>query len=198
MYRVGTGEAFEAGLESAYPIIVPSPQEAMAKRILDQLPPSPGAGRLPPGPRRKPRTGKRMPITSAHEKVIRDIIEDWSRPVFFWKEVVAEVNKRFGTNWHRQSLESKERIKKAFQAQKQSLREDAAKTRARKGRAGESTAQYLQRQLREANERADRLERDLIESRARLARWQHNAYLHGLSVEMLDAPLQQNDRGRSD
>lgn len=44
MLRSGASECFEAGLESAYSVIVPSAQEAMAKRILDEIGPSPGAG----------------------------------------------------------------------------------------------------------------------------------------------------------
>jgi hypothetical protein len=42
------------------------------------------------------------------------------------------------------------------------------------------------------------LTKALSESEARLARWRHNALLHRITVRMLAAPLQENDRGRSD
>jgi hypothetical protein len=31
-----------------------------------------------------------------------------------------------------------------------------------------------------------------------MARWRHNAFLHRVTVEQLDEPMQENDRGRSD
>jgi hypothetical protein len=31
-----------------------------------------------------------------------------------------------------------------------------------------------------------------------MARWRHNAYLHRMTIEQIDEPLQENDRGRSD
>lgn len=197
MYRVGTVGAFEAGLESAYPVIVPSAQEAMAKRILSELPPSPGAGRLPPEPRRKPRTGRRDPITTEDEKRIRDLIEEWRGPLK-WDLLTAEVNKRFRAKWHRQSLANHKRILKAFQDKKLELRKAARELGRSRGKSGESTVEYLRRQLRDAQEYAQELKGQLDAANARFARWQHNAYLLRIDVALLDRPLQENDRGRTD
>jgi hypothetical protein len=65
MLRSVASSHFEPAVESAYAVVVPSAKEAMAKRILGELGRSSGAGRGPPGPRKKPRTGKRMDIRDA-------------------------------------------------------------------------------------------------------------------------------------
>jgi hypothetical protein len=193
-----TSKRFEAGLESAYAVIVPSANEVMAKRILHDLGPAPGAGRLPPGPRRKPRSGRRMPITRDDVKTIRGIIEGWSQPKLTWELLGAVVQKSFGTGWHRQSLFAHPQIAAAFQAKKLELRKAAKTGRRPKRRTSDGTILYLEQQIRDATEEISELKKLLAEREAQLARWRHNAFLHGVSVAQLDEPLLPNDRGRSD
>jgi hypothetical protein len=198
MLRNEFNQPFEPGLESAYAVIVPSAKEAMARRILTQLGKAHGAGRLPPGPRRKPRTGKRPPITKDTANLIRELIEAWPHGTLSWEDVVVAVNKSFGTKWHRQSLANHGKIKAAFQAKKIELRKSAAAGLKPKARATDSTVEYLERQLKQATGQVVELRLQLQEAEARMARWRHNAYLRGLTLEQLETPMQENDRGRSD
>jgi hypothetical protein len=196
MLRNVSSECFEAGLESAYAVIVPSPKEAMAKRIFEHSK-APGAGRLPPGPRAKPRDVKRVPITKEAENRVREIIEEWPHPTLRWEDLLPVLNDEFRGDWQRQSLAKHPKIQKAFQTKKEELRL-AKLSGPRKSRTTDSTVEYLSKQVRALTEENAGLRAKLGEYEARMARWRHNAYLHRVTVEQLDEPLQENDRGRSD
>lgn len=196
MSDVVVSQCFEAGLESAYVGIVPSAKEAMAKRILGELGQAPGAGRMPPGPRRKPRTGGRAPITKEAENRVREIIEEWSQPRLRWEDLLPVLNKEFRGDWQRQSLAKHPKILRAFQAKKKDLRQ--AKLTGRKPPTADSTVEYLKIQVRALTEEIEGLKAKLAQYEIRMARWRHNAYLHRVTIEQLDAALQENDRGRSD
>jgi hypothetical protein len=187
---------FGSGLESAYAVFVPSLKEEMAKRYFEREGPAPGAGKLPPNPRAKPQSRrKRTRIWKDTQNRIREIIEEWPHPTIDWDSVIPVANNEFKANWIRQSLQRHPRLLKAFQDRKAELKrlaEAAGATAKRK----DSDVEYLDGQVRELEEANAGLKARLVEYEARFARWQRNAYLHGLSVEQLDAPLQENDRGR--
>lgn len=197
MSGVVASQCFGAGLESAYAGIVPSAKEAMAKRILGELGQAPGAGRMPPTPRRKPRFAGRVPITREAENRVREIIEEWPHPRLRWEDLLPVVNKEFRGDWQRQSLAKHPKILRAFQLKKEELRQ-AKLSGQRKTSTADSTVEYLKTQVRELTEENEGLKAKLAEYETRMARWRHNAYLHRVTIEQLDAPLQENDRGRSD
>jgi hypothetical protein len=142
MLRNVSSECLEAaGLESAYAVIVPSAKEAMAKRVFERSKTS-DAGRLPPGPRAKPRPGKRVPITNAAENRVRAMIEDWPHPTLRWEDLLPILNKEFHGDWPRQSLAKHAKIQTAFQSKKEALRQARLKG-PRKGRTADSTVEYL-------------------------------------------------------
>jgi hypothetical protein len=196
MLRNVSSECFEAGLESAYAVVVPSAKEAMAKRIFERSK-APGAGRLPPGPRAKPRAGKRVPITKEAENRVREIIEEWPHGTLRWEDLLPILNKEFHGDWQRQSLAKHDKIQTAFQRKKEELRQALLKD-PQKSRTANSTVEYLNKQLRLLTEENADLKGRLRDQEARMARWRHNAFLHRVTVEQLDEPMQENDRGRSD
>jgi len=95
MLRNVSSECLEAGLESAYAAIFPSVKVMMAKRILKKLGNAPGAGRMPPEPRRKARSGKRIRIDRRMVNRVREIIEEWPGTRIDWVDVVAAANREF-------------------------------------------------------------------------------------------------------
>lgn len=196
MLRNELHQSFEPALESAYAVIVPSVKEAMAKRVFERSKLS-GAGRLPPGPRAKPRPGKRVPITKDAENRVRAIIEDWPHPTLRWEDLLPILNKEFHGDWQRQSLAKHSKIQTAFQRKKEELRQARLKG-PRKSRTADSTVEYLDKQVRLLTEENADLKGKLRDQEARMARWRYNAFLHRVTVEQLDEPMQPNDRGRSD
>jgi hypothetical protein len=168
----------------------------MAKRVFERSKTS-DAGRLPPGPRAKPRPGKRVPITNAAENRVRAMIEDWPHPTLRWEDLLPILNKEFHGDWPRQSLAKHAKIQTAFQSKKEALRQARLKG-PRKGRTADSTVEYLDKQVRLLTEENADLKGRLRDQEVRMARWRHNAFLHRVTVEQLDEPMQENDRGRSD
>jgi hypothetical protein len=141
--------------------------------------------------------GKRVPITKEAENRVREIIEEWPHPTLRWEDLLPVLNKEFRGDWQRQSLAKHRKIQTAFQAKKEELRE-AKSIGPLKSRTADSTVEYLNKQVRALTEENAGLKAKLGEYEARMARWRHKAYLHRVTVEQLDEPLQENDRGRSD
>ncbi len=99
----------------------------MAKRILDSLPRAKGAGRMPPGPRKKPRPkpqGIRYIITGRIVEDIRKLILAWEYPTITWEAARSAVNTKFKAEWTQQALSKHPKILKAFQATKKRLRDE--------------------------------------------------------------------------
>ncbi len=108
-----------------------------------------------------------------------------------------EVFHRLGKKWTRQALSSHSKIRFAFQHQKTALRH--AKLAPRKVKSdGKYGGDDLARLLRDANETIDELRQEIAILKARFVRWQNNAAEYRISVDQLDKPLQQIDRGRTD
>ena len=193
MLRNELHQSFEPALESAYAVIVPSAKEMMAKRILTKLGKAPGAGRMPPEPRRKVHRAKRIRIDRRMVSRVREIIEDWPGPRIDWVDVVAAANREFKANWTRQSLAFHDKIQKAFREKKK----DLAKSKPAP-RSADITVEFLEHQVRKLTDENLQLRIKLATTEARMARWRQNAFLHRLTVEQLDEDMQENDRGRSD
>jgi hypothetical protein len=193
MLRNELHQSFDPALESAYAVIVPSAKEMMAKRILTKLGKAPGAGRMPPEPRRKVLRGKRIRIDRRMVNRVREIIEEWPGTRIDWVDVVAAANREFKANWTRQSLAFHDKIQKAFREKKK----DLAKAKPAR-RSGDITVEFLEHQVRKLTDENLQLRIKLATTEARMARWRQNAFLHRLTIEQLDEDMQENDRGRSD
>ncbi|WP_131868840.1 hypothetical protein [Bradyrhizobium sp. Y-H1] len=196
MLNPSSQDPFETRAESAYPFD-PSAKDLMAKRILEGLGKQPGAGRVPRTTARRGARGRRVHISKADENIIRTIIEEWSRPEMGWEDVVEAVEQRLGRNWTRQALGSHSKIKLAFQHKKEELKNAKLGRKLRRSRV-DADYQRMAKFTQDIGEVVEGLRKRIEILEARFARWRHNAYLHRLTVEQLDAPLQENDRGRTD
>jgi hypothetical protein len=173
----------------------------MAKRILDSMPRAKGAGRMPPTPRSAPRKKSddtRPVISRAIKQRIRLMILDWDKPRITWEAVLAETERQHHGRWTRQALSNHKVLLKAFQDTKKRLKQEAS-TGPRSSKPANSSIDMMQGRIRYLQERVAELEKTVEKYKAQFIRWQVNAYNEkGLTIEMLDAPLQPNNRGRSD
>jgi hypothetical protein len=174
----------------------------MAKRVLDSLPRAKGAGKLPPGPRKKPRPvpiGMRYIISGKVVEEIRKLILAWPHPTMTWESVRSAVNTKFKAEWTRQALSNHAPILKAFQVTKNRLRgERDASPKRRKTLTRDSTVPVLQGRIRFLEDRVLELEGEIHEYRTQFLRIQQNAYLLGVSMPKLMKSTEPGDRGRSD
>lgn len=175
----------------------------MAKRILQGLPRAKGAGRMPPARRAaatpRPRGKKRLRIIKETKQRIRDIIVDWKGEEFSWDLLMAVINNEFKGEWAPQSIAKHADLQRLFQLTKERVRTAAAnKAKGKKKRPVDSTAEFFEHQIDLLKRENADLKTRLAETEARMARWRKNASLNRVSVAMLDAELQHNDRGRSD
>jgi hypothetical protein len=183
----------------------------MAKRVLDTLPRSRGAGRMPPGPRPKPpkRSGPRFTITPSVEKWIRDTILAWPGPDIGWEEVRDRVKKKYPNGvWARQSLARHEVVQKAFQAAKKRLAEEEAHRKAQEhiritGKAPKpakpksGTEEYMRDRIQFLEGENRQLNDENKTLKDRFIRWQRNAFMAGITAEQLDRPVRPIDRGQA-
>jgi hypothetical protein len=207
-----TSFSFGEPVESAYPSVPnPSPAELMAKRVIQSLPKSKGAGRMPPGPRKKPTQPDEIRVVIAGEpkKWLRQTILAWPGPTIEWEDVRAALQKKYPTaTWKRQSLYRHPVLRNAFRSAKLRLltereeRNEKALIEAgkatRKSRPKAGTDEFFQDRIAFLEAHVDRLEKENAGLKQRFVRWQRNAARHGLPMERLDRDIAQIDRGQAD
>jgi hypothetical protein len=169
----------------------------MAKRVHEK-----GAGKLPPGPRKKPRqmpTEGRVIISLAAEEWICKMIRSWRGKTISWEEIRAKANSKYTTTWTRQALSSHETIKKVFQAKKKQLLElkDAA-AGPRRAKPRNASVSVFQGRIKFLEDQVVELERKVADYQAQFVRWQQNAHLAGIPFSKLNKKIEGGDRGRSD
>lgn len=154
--------------------------------------------------RRSTPPGKRLLLVSesTHE-ALEELIEGW--PIesdLTWDALMKVINFRYGGEWTRQAVAKHEDLQKAFtkrQKQVVSFRRDKAKNVGRRiARTRDEEMAYLKKQIDLLNRENVDLQQRLDKAAARMNLWRHNAFLHRMTPHQLDAPMQENDRGRSD
>jgi hypothetical protein len=197
--------SFGGPAESAYPSIPnPSPAELMAKRIIDSLPPSKGAGRMPPSPRAKPPKddGIRQIINRPVKEWIRATILAWPGPTIGWEEVRNVVRKKYPNgDWKRQSLARHRRIQEAFNDTKVRLIRERDEAKSRAGQATKPKAgsdEFLQNRIEFLEESVRKTEAENDRLKQQFVRWQRNAFAAGMTMQQLDRPALRIDRGQAD
>ncbi len=138
-----------------------------------------------------------MQISKSDENIIRTIIEEWPGSDMRWEDIVATVQRELKREWTRQALASHDKIKLAFQHKKEELK-NAKLGKRRIRRKSDADYHAMAKFNQDVGELVENLRKRIEILEARFARWRQNAYLHRLTIEQLDAPLQENDRGRSD
>lgn len=163
------------------------------------------------GRRRPVRKGKRssppgkwrLLISESTHDVILEIILNW--PIdspLSWPRLMAVVNHRFQGDWKRQTLAKHKLLQDAFSKRHDEvsdyLREQAKNNGKRVSRTRDEEVEYLKKQLQLVNRENEDLKQRLKVAGERMDLWRHNAFLHRMTPQQLDAPRQENDRGRSD
>lgn len=147
---------------------------------------------------RRLRTEKRRrSINSVVEKRILTAISTWppNQPLS-WEALLDVLERDLGHRWTRQGLAKRIEIKEAFQAKSRKVRSELAQKRPIAARPPETVVR---------DQYAERLKNELQEAKATIERYhelfityQYNAMILGLSVERLEAPMPQIDRGQTD
>jgi hypothetical protein len=136
---------------------------------------------------RKPAAHKRH-LSDKNIQQIIDLLDKWQGPLS-WETLLDAVAVTVGQRLTRQGLSNHERIKIAFQVRKAVGDPEARKTP--KGSLGVTAAQQKVTALQA---KVDRLEKENDLLLSQFARWCHNAALHGLDENKLNAALPPVDR----
>lgn len=123
--------------------------------------------------------------------LIVGLIDGWDGKLT-WEALCDAVEPVIGSRPTRQTLNSHEKIKRAFTHQKARLKSGFVST---KRPASLSIAEQRIRRLESENNRLERENARLLE---RFIRWQYNAHIFNVSAEKLDAPLPFVDRDSSE
>jgi hypothetical protein len=161
--------------------------------------------------RRKVRTGKRsspagkwrLLVGEATHDALEEIIEDW--PIdsdLTWGALMEVINLRYGGKWTRQAVAKHKKLQKAFTKRRKEIqthvRAKAENAEKRFARTRDEEVAYLKKQIELLNRENADMQQRLETAGERMSLWRHNAFLHRMTPQQLDAPRQENDRGRSD
>lgn len=130
-------------------------------------------------------------LTGKDLDVIVTLIDGWDGKLG-WEALCDAVESVIRFRPTRQTLSSHERIKSAYDSQKERLKSGFVST---KRPASLSIAEQRIRRLEAENSRLERENERLLE---RFMRWQYNAHKFGVPLEKLDAPLPAVDRQSSE
>jgi len=130
-------------------------------------------------------------LTVKNIDVLVALIDAWEGKLT-WEGLCNEGSKVIGSRPTRQTLNAHERVKNAYLSRKARIKSGHIST---KRPASLSIAEQRIRRLEGENNRLKEENERLLE---RFAKWQYNVYKHGMSKEMLDAPLPLIDRDSSE
>jgi prefoldin subunit 5 len=114
--------------------------------------------------------------------------------------LVKAISAEFKGDWERQSIAKYPHLQREFQKTQERIRKAQRDEKAgrRVSRTRDEQIEFFKRQIELLNRENADLKKQLAEAETRLAKWRHNALMHRITVRMLDQPMQENDRGRSD
>ena len=131
-------------------------------------------------------------LTESDIKSLINLIDGWNEDKITWHKICDHCTNILGWRPTRQTLYNNQRIKKAYDSKKKSLKYYGPK-------------KSLPSNLKTAAERIKRLENKverLTEQNNQLLEkfvvWQYNAYKYGINEHQLNEPLPRIDRERSD
>lgn len=115
------------------------------------------------------------------------LIDTWPEgTALTWEALRGLVESRLYLRPSRQTLHRQDRIRLAYRSRKDALRAGA-----------DGPRRFPNARLNRLDAENARLERELGAAHERLARWQYNAYKHGLTQQQLDAPMPRVDRAQA-
>lgn len=119
------------------------------------------------------------------------LIDAWEGKIT-WESLCEEGKKLVGFRPTRQTLNAHKKIKAAYLSRKEKLKAGFTPS---KRPASLAIAEQRIHRLESTNIRLEKENERLL---IQFVRWQYNAYKHGMSKEMLDAPLPPIDRDSSE
>jgi hypothetical protein len=119
------------------------------------------------------------------------VLDNWTKPKLTWDALTDELSLSGLPDYTRQALERQPLIKSAYSSMKISLRAENGGMRSTT-RARDSD---LCSKIRSLERKIQRLEKENSNLLERFLRWLHNANNSGLSIEQLELPLPEIERG---
>ena len=117
---------------------------------------------------------------------IVDLLDGWpSGTKLTWEALLRLIARRLRVHPTRQTLARHERVRTAYDTRKKALRDP---------RQPSCDQRVLKQTVRRLTVENDRLRAEIESCRERLARWQYNAYEHGLKKHDLEDPVPRIDR----
>lgn len=155
------------------------------------------------GERSSPPGKRRLLVTEATHDAIKEIIEGWPLDSELgWPVLMGVINVRYGGTWTRQAVAKHKKLQKAYTKRQKEIvdfrRAKASGKGKRVARTRDQEVVYLKKQIDLLNQENEDLKRQLETAGRRMNLWRNNAFLHRMTPQQLDAPMQENDRGRSD
>ena len=122
------------------------------------------------------------------------LIDNWSGPLA-WSDVIRKIEERSGNRYTRQARAKHESLQKAFQNRKSSSRTTGNN---RRSDSASSELKSAWQRIDNLEAENDRLKLENAKLLERFACWAYNANCKGLTEAMLDRPLLEPQRGRTD
>lgn len=150
----------------------------------------------PPGKRRLLVTEK------THDDILK-MIENWTlHQDLSWDVLMDLLGRTYHGKWTRAAVAKHPKLQDAFSTRHEEIRKfkraKAQNAGRRVARTRDEEVAYLKKQVDLLNRENADLKQQLEKAAIRMNRWRHNAFLHRMTPHQLDAPMQENDRGRSD
>ena len=131
-------------------------------------------------------------LKPAHVDAIVDVIVGWRREKLTWEAIIVEAAKVIGFSPSRQTLNAHYAIKEAYSAKKKGLVVHGPRTSTPSSLA--VAAQRIAR-LQSENDKLAGINKNLLEQ---VAKWQYNAYKHGMKEHQLNQDLPEINRERTE
>lgn len=150
----------------------------------------------------KPGT-RRLLVTEKTHEAILEIIQGWPLDQdLSWGALMKVLSQRYGGTWTRQAIAKHTDLQDAFTERQKEIkafrRAKAKNAGKRVSRTRDEEVAYLRKQMELLNKENADLKQRLEKAESRMTLMRHNAFLHRVLPHQLDAPMQENDRGRSD
>jgi chromosome segregation ATPase len=108
------------------------------------------------------------------------------------------INAEFKGNWRPQAVAKHPELQSLYTATLERLRKEKDQIAGKKPKTVDATTAVLQDRIDHLQRENEDLKNKLAEIEGRLNRWRRNAAMNRIRISLLDEPLQENNRGRSD
>ena len=145
---------------------------------------------------KRKRNKRAVRLSDAHKAILRTLIGKWpENRRLTWNGVIRIAEEALGYTWTRQALCSHEELSAAYEGAVK--RYSSFRLNGSKKKVEGDEVEVLRQRTARLTAEIDALKETLRKSDDRFVRYIGNAIWHGVTQEMLEAPLIPIDRGRS-